>query len=108
LNIEYKDVDYQVLSNHMARYSKLCEWYKVKPKNMDDLQYRNVCEMAESITETYNNATVIEQKVIKLTWWDKENLSDDVICDVIGMKSGALKRMRTRIINTLAGAVAYV
>lgn len=108
MSIEYKDVDYQVLSNHIANYATLCEWYKGKPKNMDVLQYRNVCEMAVGITETYNNATVIEQKVIKLAWWDKENLSDDVICDVIGMKLGALKRMRTRIINNLADAVAYV
>lgn len=106
--IEYQDVNYKMLSKYMFNYHRLCDWYINKSNCTNELQYRNIKDIAEGITAVYNASSLTKQQVINLTWWDKENLSDDVICDIIGIKQGALLRARTSILNRLASEIGYV
>lgn len=106
--IEYQDVNYKMLSKYMLNYHRLCDWYINRPHNVNDLQYRNICDMVKGITAVYNDSSLLKQQVIKLTWWDKENLSDDVICDIIGIKQRVLLRARTSILDRLASEIGYV
>jgi hypothetical protein len=106
--VEYQDVNYKMLSKYMLNYHRLCDWYINRPHNVNNLQYRNICDIAKGITAVYNDASLVKQQIINLTWWDKENLSDDVICDIIGIKRGPLLRARTSILDRLACEIGYV
>lgn len=106
--IEYQDVNYKMLSKYMLNYHRLCDWYINKPDHINELQYRNINDVVQGITDVYNASSLIKQQIINLTWWDKENLSDDVICDIIGIKQGALVRSRTSVLNRLASEIGYV
>ena len=106
--IEYQDVNYKMLSKYMLNYHSLCDWYINRPHNVNDLQYRNICDVVKGITAVYNDSSLLKQQVIKLTWWDKETLSYDVICDVIGISANALARARTSILDRLASEIGYV
>ncbi|MFW2431603.1 hypothetical protein ACN0YM_01535 [Staphylococcus cohnii] len=101
-------MNYKMLSKYMLNYHRLCDWYINRPHSVNDLQYRNICDIAKGITAVYNDSSLLKQQVIKLTWWDKENLLDDVICDVIGIKQRALLRARTSILDRLASEIGYV
>lgn len=43
----------------------------------------NLESIVKGITEVYNGSEVKVQQIIKLTWWDDKNYTDEVIASVI-------------------------
>lgn len=43
----------------------------------------NLESIVKGITEVYNGSEVKVQQIIKLTWWDDKNYTDEVITSVI-------------------------
>ena len=56
----------------------------------------------------YNESEVKIQQVIKLTWWDDNIYTDEVIADVIGVSQLTLRHAREVILKRVAKAVDYV
>ena len=102
------DVDYPILERYMRNYHSMVDSYKNKSKDMDDLQYMNLDSIIKGITQVYNNSDVKVQQIIKLTWWDDNIYTDEVIADVIGVSQLTLRHAREVILKRVAKAVDYV
>ena len=82
--------------------------YKNKPSDMDELQYMNLESIVKGITEVYNNSQVKVQQIIKLSWWDDNNHTENVIADVMGISELTLRHAKEVILKRVAKAVDYV
>ncbi|WP_204173235.1 MULTISPECIES: hypothetical protein [unclassified Staphylococcus] len=102
------DVDYPILERYMCNYHSMVDTYKNKPSDMDELQYMNLESIVKGITEVYNNSQVKVQQIIKLSWWDDNNYTDNVIADVIGISELTLRHAKEVILKRVAKAVDYV
>ncbi|MEX6259906.1 hypothetical protein [Staphylococcus ureilyticus] len=102
------DVDFPILERYMRNYHSMVDSYKNKSKDMDDLQYMNLDSIIKGITQVYNNSDVKVQQIIKLTWWDDNIYTDEVIADVIGVSQLTLRHAREVILKRVAKAVDYV
>lgn len=63
----------------------MVDTYKNKSHDMDELQYMNLESIVKGITEVYNDSEVKVQQIIKLSWWDENNHTENVIADVMGI-----------------------
>ena len=86
----------------------MVDTYKNLPSDMDELQYMNLESIVKGITEVYNNSQVKVQQIIKLSWWDDNNYTDNVIADVIGISELMLRHAKEVILKRVAKAVDYV
>ena len=86
----------------------MVDTYKNESHNMDELQYMNLESIVKGITEVYNNSQVKVQQIIKLSWWDDKNYTDNVIADVIGISELTLRHAKEVILKRVAKAVDYV
>ena len=102
------DVDYPILERYMRNYNIMVDTYKNESHNMDELQYMNLESIVKGITEVYNNSQVKVQQIIKLSWWDDKNYTDNVIADVIGISELTLRHAKEVILKRVAKAVDYV
>ncbi|MDU9349066.1 MULTISPECIES: hypothetical protein [Staphylococcus] len=102
------DVDYPILERYMRNYHIMVDTYKNESHNMDELQYMNLESIVKGITEVYNNSQVKVQQIIKLSWWDDNNYTDNVIADVIGISELTLRHAKEVILKRVAKAVDYV
>ncbi|CAM3959654.1 hypothetical protein [Staphylococcus xylosus] len=102
------DVDYPILERYMCNYHSMVDTYKNKPSDMDELQYMNLESIVKGITEVYNNSQVKVQQIIKLSWWDDNKHTDNVIADVIGISELTLRHAKEVILKRVAKAVEYV
>ena len=102
------DVDYPILERYMRNYNIMVDTYKNESHNMDELQYMNLESIVKGITEVYNNSQVKVQQMIKLSWWDDKNYTDNVIADVIGISELTLRHAKEVILKRVAKAVDYV
>lgn len=102
------DVDYPILERYMRNYHSMVDNYKNKPSDVDELQYMNLESIVKGITEVYNNSQVKVQQIIKLSWWDDNNHTENVIADVMGISELTLKHAKEVILKRVAKAVDYV
>ncbi|WP_150873522.1 hypothetical protein [Staphylococcus saprophyticus] len=102
------DVDYPILERYMRNYHSMVDIYKNKSHDMDELQYMNLETIVKGITEVYNNSQVKVQQIIKLTWWDDNNHTENVIADVMGISELTLRHAKEVILKRVAKAVDYV
>ena len=102
------DVDYPILERYMRNYHSMVDNYKNKPSDMDELQYMNLESIVKDITEVYNNSQVKVQQIIKLSWWEDNNYTEDVIADVMGVSELTLRHAKEVILKRVAKAVDYV
>ena len=102
------DVDYPILERYMRNYHSMVDNYKNKPSDMDELQYMNLESIVKGITEVYNNSQVKVQQIIKLSWWDDNNHTENVIADVMGISELTLRQAKEVILKRVAKAVDYV
>ena len=102
------DVDYPILERYMRNYHSMVDNYKNKPSDTDELQYMNLESIVKGITEVYNNSQVKVQQIIKLSWWDDNNHTENVIADVMGISELTLRHAKEVILKRVAKAVDYV
>ena len=102
------DVDYPILERYMRNYHSMVDTYKNKPSDMDDLKYMNLESIVKGVTQVYNDSDVKLQQIIKLTWWDDNKYTDEVIADVMGVSKLTLRHAREVILKRVAKAVDYV
>ncbi|MDK1673742.1 hypothetical protein BUY24_10095 [Staphylococcus cohnii] len=102
------DVDYPILERYMRNYHSMVDNYKNKPSDVDELQYMNLESIVKGITEVYNNSQVKVQQIIKLSWWDDNNHTENVIADVMGISELTLRHAKEVILKRVAKAVDYV
>lgn len=101
-----KSFDYKILSGYMGNYQKLVDEYKTQASEMSEQRYNRVEDVVKGITEVYNNATLQEQHLIKMLWWDKQPY--DIIADVLGVTKNAIKHARAVILGRVAKASVYI
>ena len=102
------DVDYPILERYMRNYHSMVDTYKNKPSDMDEFQYMNLESIVKGITEVYNNSQTKVQQIIKLSWWDDNNRTENVIADVMGISGLTLRHAKEVILKRVAKAVDYV
>ena len=102
------DVDYPILERYMRNYHSMVDTYKNKTSDMDEFQYMNLESIVKGITEVYNNSQVKVQQIIKLSWWDDNNHTENVIADVMGISELTLRHAKEVILKRVAKAVDYV
>ena len=102
------DVDYPILERYMRNYHSMVDNYKNKPSDVDELQYMNLESIVKGITKVYNNSQVKVQQIIKLSWWDDNNHTENVIADVIGVSELTLRHAKEVILKRVAKAIDYV
>ncbi|OJT35462.1 hypothetical protein [Staphylococcus ureilyticus] len=102
------DVDYLILERYMRNYHSMVDTYKNKPSDMDEFQYMNLESIVKGITEVYNNSQTKVQQIIKLSWWDDNNRTENVIADVMGISELTLRHAKEVILKRVAKAVDYV
>ncbi|MFQ3782507.1 hypothetical protein AABD34_11500 [Staphylococcus saprophyticus] len=102
------DVDYPILERYMRNYHSMVDIYKNKPSDMDELQYMNLESIVKGITEVYNDCDIKVQQIIKLSWWDDNNHTENVIADVMGISELTLRHAKEVILKRVAKAVDYV
>jgi hypothetical protein len=102
------DVDYPILERYMRNYHSMVDTYKNKPSDMDEFQYMNLESIVKGITEVYNNSQTKVQQIIKLSWWDDNNHTENVIADVMGISELTLRHAKEVILKRVAKAVDYV
>ena len=102
------DVDYPILERYMRNYHSMVDTYKNKPSDMDEFQYMNLESIVKGITEVYNNSQTKVQQIIKLSWWDDNNRTENVIADVMGISELTLRHAKEVILKRVAKAVDYV
>ncbi|MDW5472289.1 hypothetical protein [Staphylococcus equorum] len=101
-------VDYPMLEKYMRNYHSMVDTYKNQSNDMDELKYMNLESIVKDITKVYNGSEVKVQQIIKLTWWDDKNYTDEVIASVIGITEYTLRHAREVILKRVAKAVEYV
>ena len=102
------DVDYPILERYMRNYHSMVDNYKNKPSDVDELQYMNIESIVKGITKVYNNSQVKVQQIIKLSWWDDNNHTENVIADVMGISELTLRQAKEVILKRVAKAVDFV
>ena len=102
------DVDYLILERYMRNYHSMVDTYKNKPSDMDEFQYMNLESIVKGITEVYNNSQTKVQQIIKLSWWDDNNRTENVIADVMGISELTLRHAKEVILKRVAKSVDYV
>ncbi|MGX0280514.1 hypothetical protein [Staphylococcus cohnii] len=102
------DVDYPILERYMRNYHSMVDIYKNKSHDMDELQYMNLESIVKGITAVYNDCEVKVQQIIKLSWWDDNNHTENVIADVMGISELTLRHAKEVILKRVAKAVDYV
>ncbi|MGX0347334.1 hypothetical protein ACUXOE_002619 [Staphylococcus cohnii] len=102
------DVDYPILERYMRNYHSMVDIYKNKSHDMDELQYMNLESIVKGITAVYNDCEVKVQQIIKLSWWDDNNHTENVIADVMGISELTLRHAKEVILKRVAKAVEYV
>lgn len=101
-----KSFDYKILSRYMENYQTLVDEYKTQASEMSEQRYNRVENVVKGITEVYNNATLQEQQLIKMLWWDKQPY--DIIADVLGVTEYTIKHAREVILGRVAKASVYI
>lgn len=101
-------VDYPILEKYMRNYHSMVDTYKNKPSDVNELKYMNLESIVKGITEVYNGSEVKVQQIIKLTWWDDNNHTENVIADVMGISELTLRHAKEVILKRVAKAVDYV
>ncbi|MFT3658497.1 hypothetical protein [Staphylococcus ureilyticus] len=86
----------------------MVDTYKNLPSDMDELQYMNLESIVKGITEVYNNTQTKVQQIIKLSWWDDNNHTENVIADVMGISELTLRHANEVILKRVAKTVDYV
>ncbi|GEQ01868.1 hypothetical protein SCO02_03090 [Staphylococcus ureilyticus] len=86
----------------------MVDTYKNLPSDMDELQYMNLESIVKGITEVYNDCDIKVQQIIKLSWWDDNNRTENVIADVMGISELTLRHAKEVILKRVAKAVDYV
>ncbi|AWI44131.1 hypothetical protein [Staphylococcus nepalensis] len=102
------DIDYPILERYMRNYHSMVDTYKNESYDMEELQYLNLESIVKGITEVYNDCDIKIQQIIKLTWWDGNNYTENVIADVIGISELTLRHAKEVILKRVAKAVEYV
>ncbi|MGM0793477.1 MAG: hypothetical protein ACQES6_00455 [Bacillota bacterium] len=92
----------------MCNYHNMVDTYKNLPSDMDELQYMNLESIVKGITEVYNNTQTKVQQIIKLSWWDDNNHTENVIADVMGISELTLRHANEVILKRVAKTVDYV
>ena len=100
-----KSFDYKLLSRYMENYQTLVDEYKTQASQMTEQRYNRVKSIVKGITEVYNNATLQEQQLIKMLWWDKHPY--DIIADVLGITAYTIKHAREVILRRVAERSTY-
>lgn len=101
-----KSFDYKILSGYMENYQTLVDEYKTQASEMSEQRYNRVEDVVKGITEVYNNATLQEQQLIKMLWWDKQPY--DIIADVLSTTENTIKHAREAILRRVAKASVYI
>ena len=86
----------------------MVDTYKNLPSDMDELQYMNLESIVKGITEVYNDCDIKVQQIIKLSWWDDNNRTENVIADVMGISELTLRHAKEVILKRVAKSVDYV
>src|SRR5699024_4484734 len=102
------DIDYPILERYMRNYHSMVDTYKNESYDMEELQYLNLDAIVMGITDVYNDCDIKIHKIIKLTWWDGNNYTENVIADVIGISELTLRHAKEVILKRVAKAVEYV
>ncbi|WP_435373626.1 hypothetical protein WKW47_11090 [Staphylococcus nepalensis] len=102
------DIDYPILERYMRNYHSMVDTYKDESQDIDEIQYMNLKAIVKGITEVYNNSQVKVQQIIRLSWWDDNNYTENVIADVIGISELTLRHAKEVILKRVAKAVEYV
>ncbi|QKU17338.1 hypothetical protein FOC52_00380 [Staphylococcus cohnii] len=97
-----------VLERYVCNYHNMVDTYKNLPSDMDELQYMNLESIVKGITEVYNDCDIKVQQIIKLSWWDDNNRTENVIADVMGISELTLRHAKEVILKRVAKAVDYV
>ncbi|MEK4816295.1 hypothetical protein MKY53_05505 [Macrococcus sp. FSL R5-0951] len=98
--------DYKVLERYMRQYHDYVKQYKDKPTDMSQIKYERLKAIVEGITQTYNDASLFEQQLIKLSWW--ENESDDVIQKVLNRGKLTIEAFREKVLREVANNTGYI
>ena len=101
-----KSFDYKILSGYMENYQTLVDEYKTQASQMTEQRYNRVDSIVKGITQVYNNATLQEQQLINMLWWNKQPY--DIIADVLGVTKNAIKHARAVILGRVAKASVYI
>lgn len=101
-----KSFDYKILSGYIENYQTLVDEYKTQASEMSEQRYNRVEDVVKGITEVYNNATLQEQQLIKMLWWDKQPY--DIIADVLSTTENTIKHAREAILRRVAKASVYI
>ncbi|QQV52427.1 hypothetical protein JG554_10105 [Staphylococcus sp. 11-B-312] len=97
-----------VLERYVCNYHNMVDTYKNLTSDMDELQYMNLESIVKGITEVYNNTQTKVQQIIKLSWWDDNNHTENVIADVMGISELTLRHAKEVILKRVAKTVDYV
>lgn len=101
-----KSFDYKILSGYMENYQKLVDEYKTQASQMTEQRYNRVKSIVKGITQVYNNATLQEQQLINMLWWNKQPY--DIIADVLGITEYTIKHAREVILRRVAKRSIYL
>lgn len=95
-----KSFDYKILSGYMENYQTLVDEYKAQASQMTEQRYNRVNSIIKGITQVYNNATLQEQQLINMLWWNKQPY--DIIADVLGVTEYTIKHAREVLLRRVA------
>ena len=101
-----KSFDYKILSGYMENYQTLVDEYKTKASQMTEQRYNRVNSIIKGITQVYNNATLQEQQLINMLWWNKQPY--DIIADVLGITEYTIKHDREVLLRRVAKRSIYL
>ena len=96
-----KSFDYKILSGYMENYQTLVDEYKTKASQMTEQRYNRVNSI-----QVYNNATLQEQQLINMLWWNKQPY--DIIADVLGITEYTIKHAREVLLRRVAKRSIYL
>ncbi|WP_049391276.1 hypothetical protein [Staphylococcus epidermidis] len=101
-----KSFDYKILSGYMENYQTLVDEYQTQASQMTEQRYNRVNSIVKGITQVYNNATLQEQQLINMLWWNKQPY--DIIADVLGITEYTIKHAREVILHRVAKRSIYL
>ena len=79
---------------------------KQKASQMTEQRYNRVNSIIKGITQVYNNATLQEQQLINMLWWNKQPY--DIIADVLGITEYTIKHAREVLLRRVAKRSIYL
>ncbi|MCE3399287.1 hypothetical protein LCC45_18205, partial [Staphylococcus aureus] len=80
--------------------------YKAQASQMTEQRYNRVNSIIKGITQVYNNATLQEQQLINMLWWNKQPY--DIIADVLGITEYTIKHAREVLLRRVAKRSIYL